>query len=34
MYFKNLPQNIQDGIVALTTDDEFQKRFATDPILD
>lgn len=34
MYFKNLPKNIQDGIVALTTDDEFQKRFATDPILD
>lgn len=34
MYFKNLPKEIQDGIVALTTDEEFQKRFATDPILD
>lgn len=33
MYFKTLPKHIQDAILALTTDDEFQKRFGTDHIL-
>jgi hypothetical protein len=34
MYFHALPKNIQTAIIGLTTDDVFQNRFATDPILD
>lgn len=34
MNFRNLPKNIQEGIRELTTDEEFQNRFATDKVLD
>lgn len=34
MNFRNLPHHIQEGIKALTIDEEFQHRFATDKILD
>lgn len=34
MNFRNLPPNVQDGIRALTTDEEFQYRFGHDKILD
>ena len=34
MNFRNLPKTIQEGIRELTTDEEFQNRFATDKVLD
>lgn len=34
MNFRHLPQHVKQAIIALTTDDEFQKRFASDKILD
>lgn len=34
MFFSELPKNIQTAIFKLTTDDEFQHRFATDKTLD
>lgn len=34
MYFKDLPKDIQAGIFQLTKDEQFQKRFATDKVLD
>ena len=34
MNFRNLPKHIQEGIRELTTDEDFQNRFATDKVLD
>lgn len=34
MYFKTLPKDIQTAIMKLTKDEEFQRRFRTDKILD
>ena len=34
MYFKTLPKDIQTAIMNLTKDEEFQRRFRTDKILD
>ena len=34
MYFGSLPQSLQIEVFNLTTDDEFQKRFAEDETLD
>ena len=34
MYFQNLPKEQQLAIKSLTKDQEFQRRFSTDPVLD
>ena len=34
MYFKNLDKKYAEAIKSLTKDAEFQKRFASDPVLD